>query len=419
MKKLNTLYTGLFVLASVASVQAGGYQLNEYSATGLGRAFAGAGIVGDDYSAIAFNPAGMTLKGTGGQVGMTTVQLHGNITGHLVKNSDSSVINGPEAKMNLFKTLPSFFAQHKINEKWFAGFGVYTPFGLATKYDYKWFGATHGTTTELEVLDLAPAVAYRPIKQLSIGASLIFRYVHGNLINELPMNYILTGMHGSSNQMDLDGWDTAYNFGIMYEPTQTTRFGVSYRRSWPHTVKGKNRIKGAIGPLSVLNNSWEARSRMQLPDQLTLSAFHKLNDKVGLSATAKWTRWSVFDDFILYSDVNGGTTSVIPEKWENVWSYSLGLDYYFNKNWTFRVGTSYDPTPVSTAKYRTARIPDNDRFWLTAGASYTLDKITVDVGYSHLFMKTGMIDNNDGYTTLKGKVKSYSNMFGLQVQYDF
>ena len=35
------------------SAQAAGFQLLEYSVTGLGRSYAGAGVVGDDYSALA------------------------------------------------------------------------------------------------------------------------------------------------------------------------------------------------------------------------------------------------------------------------------------------------------------------------------------------------------------------------------
>ena len=63
MRKLYlTTALGLTCLWSVSAF-ASGYQLNEYSITNLGRSFAGAGVVGDDYSAIAYNPAGMTLVG--------------------------------------------------------------------------------------------------------------------------------------------------------------------------------------------------------------------------------------------------------------------------------------------------------------------------------------------------------------------
>ena len=53
------LCSSAIMCASTAS--AAGFQLTEQSVAGMGRAHAGAGIVGDDVSAIHFNPAGMTL----------------------------------------------------------------------------------------------------------------------------------------------------------------------------------------------------------------------------------------------------------------------------------------------------------------------------------------------------------------------
>ncbi|MFT4845180.1 MAG: long-subunit fatty acid transport protein, partial [Marinobacter psychrophilus] len=44
-----------------SQVMAGGFQLSDHSVTGLGRNHAGYGVVGDDASAVQFNPAGLTL----------------------------------------------------------------------------------------------------------------------------------------------------------------------------------------------------------------------------------------------------------------------------------------------------------------------------------------------------------------------
>ena len=66
---------------------AAGFQLTDFSMTGLGRSYAGAGVVGDDYSAIAANPAGMTLKGTGGQAGAAVIWQHGEVKGSADKNN--------------------------------------------------------------------------------------------------------------------------------------------------------------------------------------------------------------------------------------------------------------------------------------------------------------------------------------------
>ena len=64
-------------LAAVStSAMAAGFQLTEQSVVSMGRSHAGAGIVGDDVSAVWYNPAGMTLlPGTQFQISSTIVDL--------------------------------------------------------------------------------------------------------------------------------------------------------------------------------------------------------------------------------------------------------------------------------------------------------------------------------------------------------
>ena len=50
------------VIGIAFQAQGAGFQLSEQSAAGLGRAFAGSGVAGDDASDIFYNPAGMTLN---------------------------------------------------------------------------------------------------------------------------------------------------------------------------------------------------------------------------------------------------------------------------------------------------------------------------------------------------------------------
>lgn len=69
MTTKNSVFGKLTVVAALCSsaimcastASAAGFQLTEQSVAGMGRAHAGAGIIGDDVSAIHFNPAGMTL----------------------------------------------------------------------------------------------------------------------------------------------------------------------------------------------------------------------------------------------------------------------------------------------------------------------------------------------------------------------
>ena len=74
VRAIPALVAGLLAAAPLA--QAAGFQLSEQSVVGLGRAHAGAGVVGDDLSAVFYNPAGMTLiEGTQIQGGFTYAEI--------------------------------------------------------------------------------------------------------------------------------------------------------------------------------------------------------------------------------------------------------------------------------------------------------------------------------------------------------
>ena len=70
------------IAVAVSSAYAAGFQLSEHSAAGMGRAMAGAGIVGDDLSALHFNAAGMTLlPGTRIQIGGAQIEVNAEFKG--------------------------------------------------------------------------------------------------------------------------------------------------------------------------------------------------------------------------------------------------------------------------------------------------------------------------------------------------
>ena len=153
----------ILTVALTGTVHAAGYQLNEYSASGMGRSFAGAGVVADDFSAIGYNPAGMSLNKTNG-VQMTTsvVSLYSRFKG------DNGFRQSGRGQTRITRVLPAGFAQYKLNDKLTAGLGVYTPFGLATDYDNGWFGEMHGGLSEITVLNVSPALSYQLTDKVSL-----------------------------------------------------------------------------------------------------------------------------------------------------------------------------------------------------------------------------------------------------------
>lgn len=400
------LSAGLLALTA-QNVRAGGYQLNDYSVTGLGRSFAGVGIMGDDYSAIAYNPAGMTLvKRNGMQAGLTMVNLKSDIEG-------LQTAAGKKAKMDFYAPVPNFFAQYNLNDRLSVGLGVYAPFGLKTHYKSNWFASDDAILSKLDIIDIAPAVAYKVTDKWSIGATFIARYIYGHMTNSLSPR-----VGGGKSDFELDGWTVSGVLGTMYEFSPDTRVGFSWRMRSTQQVKGDHEIyENAVG-FNQVGTGWASPA---LPETFTVSAYHKYK-QFGFSSTARWTHWSQsFPEFTMKSDTNlfqnlgGRKTSVY--NYDNSWTLTAGVDYYYNKNWTFRAGTGWDESPAHNNMNRTIRIPDNDRFWLSAGLSYMTDNWQFDAGYTHMFARTSKALEAGAtpvkYTNLR------SNIFGGQIQYKF
>lgn len=401
------LFAASLLAITAQTAQAGGYQLNDYSVTGLGRSFAGAGIMGDDYSAIAYNPAGMTLmKRSGMQAGLTMVNLKSDIEG-------LGAAAGQKSKMDYYAPVPNFFAQYNLNDKLSIGLGVYAPFGLKTDYKSNWFASNDAILSKLDIIDIAPAVAYKITDKWSVGATFIARYIYGHMTNSLSPR-----VGGGKSDFELDGWTVSGVLGTMYEFSPNTRVGFSWRMRSTQQVKGDHEIYENAYGFNQVGTGWASPA---LPETFTLSAFHKYQ-KFGFSGTARWTHWSQsFPEFTMKSDTNlfklmgGKKTSIY--NYDNSWTLTAGVDYYHNNNWTFRAGTGWDESPAHNNANRTIRIPDNDRFWLSAGFSYMLENWQFDAGYTHMFARTSKA-LEAGATPVKYK-NLRSNIFGGQIQYKF
>lgn len=398
MKK-SLFYTASLMLLS-SSVFAGGYQLSEYSVTNLGRAFGGAGIVGDDYSAIAFNPAGMGYKNSGIQIGANYVSIKAKARGQLVGNPYGV------GKMHARKVLPHFFAQKKVDDKLTIGAGVYVPFGLGTYYDKNWYGQTHALNSEINVIDVAIAGSYKLSDSFSIGASIYAEKMDARLTNSTA-----TG----TSDLNADDWSKGYNVGLVFEPVKDTRFGLTYRSKAIHNIKGPHYVHTPLGKMQG-----ECGTKLVLPEHVLLTAYQKVGN-FGLSAMARWTRWSHFNKLTIHSDVSGTRVNLptVNEDWRNVWMVGVGTDYYYNQNWTFRAGIAYDQGTVKRPENRTARVPDSNRWILGAGFSYMMDNWQVDMSYAHMFLRHAHAYNTASGSTLDAKYDMGINLLGLSVQYHF
>lgn len=387
--------------AFATQANAAGFQLSEQSSIQMGRAMAGAGVVGDDLSAVHYNPAGMTLlSGTRMQATGTWVAVNLDYESH-----DGSVTENGRLKG---QTIPAGFLTHQINDSLWAGLGLTVPYGMGTEFDENWDGKDRGTESMILTFDINPNLAWKVNEKLSVGGGISLQYAKA----ELGMGPMQANVKG-------DSWAWGWNVGLMFQPVETVRLGLAYRSHIAHNAEGHTDVK------RPLNLTSDMKVRIKTPDTVTLSATWEATDALRLSGTARWSKWSNFRTLDVQNlDFNTPPLDAyanvpVENNWDDTWFFSVGADYKLNGQWTVRGGVAYDQGPVEN-QYRMAVIPDTDRVWFSGGASYKYtDNLTFDFGATYI---KGVGDKElvSANEKASGEFKSLdSYIFSAQMQYLF
>lgn len=326
--------------AFATQTYAAGFQLSEQSAIQMGRAMAGAGIVGDDLSAVHYNPAGMTLlSGTRMQATGTWVAVNLDYESH-----DGSVTENGRLKG---QTIPAGFITHQINDSLWAGLGLTVPYGMGTEFDENWGGMDRGTESMILTFDINPNLAWKVNDKLSVGGGISLQYAKAELGFGFDVPSFKTAAHANVKG---DSWAWGWNVGMMFQPVETVRVGLAYRSHIAHNADGHTTLD--INGMGSLTS--DMKVRIKTPDTITLSATWEATDALRLSGTARWSKWSNFKSLSLDNsgfdnqrvDQIASAHSTITNNWDDTWFFSVGADYKLNGQWTVRGGVAYDQGPV-------------------------------------------------------------------------
>lgn len=425
------LSIALTVPLLVTDASAGGFQLSEHTITGAGRAFAGAGVAGDDASDMFYNPAGLTLNdGRKLQIGLSAIDLKGDFentgsTQNLFTGASVVTVpsRGTDEGPELSAVIPNLFYTSPDMNGFRYGVSITSPFGLKTEYDDTWVGRYHALVSDLKVVDINPAFAWTVNDSLSVGAGFNIQSVDAELSQAQ-----FTGPASPDGRAKLTGDNVGYGFtlGAILEPNPGTRVGLGFRSKVKHQVDGKLEVTG-----TPADRTFDVSTTVDLPETIYLSLSQSINDQWGIYGSLRWTNWSRFDELRIKFDGGVAPDQVTDESWNDSSRLSIGVDYKLNPKWTLRAGYAHDETPIPDALRRTPRIPDSDRDLFSIGGSYNAsDRLTFDFTFIYLDADDGEMDATVGLVTgqptaafgdnLKGTyVDTSLTAFGAQMQWTF
>jgi long-chain fatty acid transport protein len=398
-KYITSKLFGAILVGTPAFSQAAGFALVEQSVSGLGNAFAGTAAVSEDATTVFANPAGMT------QLPNSSFSAAVHVIKPVAKfsNNGSDVTTGGDGgDAGGTNFVPNIYYVTEIGEDARFGIGINSPFGLSTEYDEGWRGRYHAVKSSVSTVNINPAIAFSTDSSFSFGFGVNAQYMDAELTNAIDFGSISTISPGNPafdgySDIQGDSWSMGYNFGVLYAPSTDSRVGFAYRSQVNHKIDGTadftlpDSLSSDPG-LSAVFADTDANADITLPESWALSSYHSLNKNWELLGEITFTKWSQVQELVIEFDNQAKDPSVEDLKFRNTYRYSIGTNYKPNDRFTYRFGFAYDEGTAQNVRYRTPRIPDQDRTWLALGFGYKQNNISFDVGYAHLFVDEAYIN---------------------------
>ncbi|HBX05034.1 MAG TPA: long-chain fatty acid transporter FadL [Leclercia adecarboxylata] len=431
--------TALAIAVAIVSTSAwsAGFQLNEFSSSGLGRAYSGEGAIADDAGNASRNPALiMMFDRPTFSAGAIFVDPGVDITG---RSPTGASLNSDNIAPTAW--VPNLHFVAPINEQFGWGASVTSNYGLATEFNNNYAAGAYGGTTDLETLNLNLSGAYRLDNHWSFGAGFdavyakakIERYAGdlGRIVagsGRLPpaLARQVAGIPGDTQIAYLKGdeWGFGWNAGILYEIDKNNRYGLTYRSEVKIDFDGDyksslpsayNQILGNFGlPMGTDGRTTGGSGPLNLPEMWELAGYNRVAPQWAVHYSLTYTSWSQFQE-LKATNSGGDTLFYKDESFRDAYRIALGTTYYMDDNWTFRTGIAFDDSPVPADK-RSISIPDQDRFWLSAGATYAFNKdASIDAGVS--YMHGQKVTFQEGPYEFSSEGKAW--LYGMNFNYAF
>ncbi len=343
------------------------------------------------------------------------------------------------------KTIPNAYLVLPLEGGFSLGFGAGGPFGLSSDFGNQWSGRYFATLSELEVMNLNVTSAWAPNDKIAFGLGLNYQRMDVTLRNQVDSTLGVNPdpATDSSAKVEGDDNDVVLDASVLFTLTPETTLGLVWRQGGDFSVQGNATFDlnaacapgegfptgappapttGTIcaGTLSALEGPVVADA--DLPDTITASLSHRLNDLWSVHADIAQTRWSSIQNIAVVNTENQQTVDVLDLQYDDTLRVALGVTYQHSEALTWRFGVAQDESPQTDPEYVSPRIPDQDRTWLALGANWALsDDASVDVSYAHLMVDDASlheVDENTG-RELRGRFDNKVSILAAQLNWQF
>jgi len=415
---LTALPALLISLGALSSAHASGYAVFTQGASALGQ---GNAVTAHTQSpnTIFYNPALINrLEGTQVEFGTTAL---------LVSREFNSNQPGGSSTSNDSSFFPStFYATHKFNQSLSAGLGVFSPFGLGTKWKDDWDGRYQATESTLTTFNVNPVLSYQITPALSVAAGADIIFLNATLEKKLPSALLAAQGLPFPGGIDIGqkfkghGTGVGYNVGVAYDLCKDLTLGASYRSKVKVDVSGNATFTSSVLPVGALNSP--GSTDITLPQQATAAVSYKGIKDLTVEAGVRWEGWSSFDNLTIALD--NGQKSATPRNWRDTWGFNLGGNYQLNDTYALLAGYVYGNSSVPDSTFDPS-IPDATTHVFCVGTEMNYQRFKIALAYAYQLYENRTKNNAidiaipSATSSANGRYKTDANLVALSLGYKF
>ncbi len=394
--------TACLLALAVPAWATNGMYLAGYGSEAAGRA--GANIaVADRSLGLQANPAGI------GQLQGQHLGLDLQVLAPKMHYGGDMANNSIDAKDVLFAMPSISWVRGSHGSPWTYGFGFISQGGMGATFEgYRTpFGNTDGTFSEVRFLTATPTVAYTPVEDVSLGASVNVGYSDVKF-RFYPNTSFYSDMGTPSDPTDDMGFfgmdltdraktvNTSVRLGALWHATEQVQLGAT----WQSRTEGKyengtlqmNMAAIGLGPVrydaAVDGFTW--------PQQFGLGVQLRPTPQWIVAADARRYLWNGAMQTITVQGTNPDkavpgpfATMNVPFvfQWEDQWAWIVGTEYRVNDAFTVRGGYNFGKSPVPASTLNPL-FPATTEQHAAVGASWTWMSNTVNLAIERAFEAT-------------------------------
>lgn len=429
IKKACTFTLATISLAAI-NAYASGIKVGLESTSDLGNQFAGGAALAGDASTNFYNAAGLTrIKNDQLVASFVGVSSYGQFSGTTFAQSTTTGGFGlgnftgtGSASSRDFGIVPAFHYSTPIYDRTFLGVSVTTPYGLSDNYGDQSivrYDVVHATAYSMNI---GPSLAYQINDGWSVALGPDLMRFKLDLQTKVRTQVATTGDSYQDN--NAYGWGWGGHAGVLYQPSDSTRFGLSYRSQVVEHLSGTSKFTGS----GVVPSQTNANLQMDLtlPPMTMLSAYHAFNPQWAILGTVDYTQWSAFDSINVTNiaapaPVFAQNYNAI-QGYQNTWHAAVAGNYQMNDKYLFRAGVGMDQTSSRSA-YANPANPGLGYYAVNVGIRVTPSaKMSIDGAYSHAFLRSASTSHRTALgaqvVTSNGRLRGNGDVFGIQFNWN-